>query len=223
MLLSFQSWLETVNGQYVEVAGSANAKNQCVDCANDYIKRVLGLPYIEWTNAIDFPKKAGDKYIWVLNTSTGLPPEGALIIFDIGAVGHISVFIEGNLALFRSMDQNYPLYTPCHVVQHNYSKVVGWLIPKSVIIDDMTDDQSRALKIIEEYKIKAKHGNLEGAANAAVSAAKEIGDIKSSLSDKQTLLITCQTNLSTANNKTGWELIGDGIAKLLIKKEDGKN
>jgi hypothetical protein len=221
--MNFQPWLEAVNGEYIEVAGSANAKNQCVDLANDYIKRVLNLPIIEWTNAIDFPKKAGNKYDWVLNTPTNIPPEGALMIFNIGAVGHISVFIEGNLSLFRSMDQNYPLYTPCHVVQHNYSKVVGWLIPKSAIIDDMTDDQSRALKIIEEYKVKANHGNLEGAANAAVSAAKEIGDIKSSLSDKQTLLITCQTNLSTANNKTGWELIGDGIAKLLIKKEDGKN
>jgi hypothetical protein len=178
-----QQWFESVNGKYIEVAGSANAKNQCVDCANDYIKRVLGLPYIEWTNAINFPQQAGDKYEFIWNTPEALPVEGALMIFDIGEVGHISVFLEGNLALFRSMDQNYPIGSPCCVVQHNYSKVIGWLIPKSSIIDDMTDEQNKVLNKLESYQKEAKHSSLEGAMDALIGNVKELQISKESISN----------------------------------------
>jgi len=151
--MNFTEWLESVNGKYIEVAGSVNAKNQCVDCANDYIKRVLGLPFIEWTNAINFPQHAGDKYEFIWNTPEALPPEGALMIFDIGIAGHISVFIEGNLIKFRSMDENYPLGSRCHVVEHNYNKVDGWLVLKSGIINDMTDQEERILQVVSENKL----------------------------------------------------------------------
>lgn len=55
----------------------------------------------------------------------------------------------------------------------------------SGIINDMTDDQKRALNIIEEYKTKANHGNLEGAASAAVGAAND-----SPKKDEQILTLT---------------------------------
>jgi len=230
--MTSQEWFESVNGKYIEVAGSANAKNQCVDCANDYIKRVLGLPYIEWTNAINFPQHAGDKYEFIWNTPTALPIEGDLMIFDIGAVGHISVFIEGNLSLFRSMDENYPIGSPCCVVQHNYSKVIGWLRPKSSIIDDMTDEQKKVLNMLQVYQKEAEHSNLEGAMNALIGNVKELEiqkeavsnlnkDIKK-LEEKIKNCITkeeCEKQIQTLQNnfnedKNKWEVKkGEDITK----------
>src|SRR3990167_6882464 len=93
------------NGKQVEVAGSSNAQNQCVDLANLYIRDVLGIPIIEWTNAKDFPSKAGNKYEFVKNTPTGVPDKGDLVIWSGnvgGGAGHIAIFLEGNANKFTS-------------------------------------------------------------------------------------------------------------------------
>lgn len=117
-------------GKYCEVAGSADAKNQCVDLANAYIRDVLGLPIIEWTNAVDFPSKAGDKYDFIANTPTGVPQQGDIIIWK-PSPGHIAIFIEGDANKFRSFDQNFPTGSPCHIQEHTYQNVVGWLRAKN--------------------------------------------------------------------------------------------
>ena len=179
----FQIWLESVNGEYVEMAGSASALNQCTDLANSCIKYVFGLPMIEWCNAIDFPSRAGSEYEYIENSPSAVPQESDLIIFGIGTYGHISVFVEGNINSFRSMDQNYPLKTPCHIVNHNYKNVLGWLHFKSGIIDDMTDEQKKVLNMLQTYQKKAEHSNLEGAMNALIGNVKELGIQKEAVSN----------------------------------------
>jgi len=119
------------NGTYVEVAGTS-ARNQCVDLANLYIRDVLHFPIIEWTNAKDFPSKGGSNYTWIANTPTGVPEEGDLIIWG-GTYGHIAIFIEGDVNTFRSFDQNYPTGSPCHIQNHNYINVLGWMRPKKPV------------------------------------------------------------------------------------------
>jgi len=133
--MNFTELMSILNGEYKETAGT-DAQNQCVDLANAYIKYVLGLPVIEWTNAVDFPSKAGDKYDWIPNTPTGVPQEGDLVIWG-GTYGHIAIFIEGNANRFTSFDENYPTGSPCHVQEHTYlsPKVIGWLHPKVQPLD----------------------------------------------------------------------------------------
>jgi DNA-binding transcriptional MerR regulator len=117
------------NGKWVEEAGTS-ALNQCVDLANRYIREVLGLPIIEWTNAVDFPSKAGTAYEYILNSPTNIPKEGDLIIWGGNQYGHIAIFIEGNVDSFRSFDQNYPTGSNCHIQNHTYANVKGWLRKK---------------------------------------------------------------------------------------------
>jgi hypothetical protein len=134
--MTFTEFLSILNGTWIEVAGTS-AKNQCVDLANAYIKYVLGLPPIEWTNAVDFPSKAGDNYEYILNTPTVVPQEGDLVIWG-GTHGHIAIFIEGDTKRFTSFDQNYPTVgANCHVQEHTYlsPKVLGWLRPKVSPVD----------------------------------------------------------------------------------------
>jgi hypothetical protein len=125
--MTFSELLSILNGEYKETAGTS-AKNQCVDLANAYLKYVLGLPPIEWTNAVDFPSKAGDQFEYILNTPTGVPQEGDLVIWG-GTYGHIAIFLEGSSSRFTSFDENFPTGSPCHVQEHNYTspKVLGWL------------------------------------------------------------------------------------------------
>ncbi len=127
--MNLQDFLIKYNGKFIEVSGPS-AINQCVDCANLYIRDVLGLPMIEWTNAVDFPKKADStKYDYILNTPSGFPLEGDLIIWG-GTYGHIAIALSNcNADKLICFEQNNPLGTNCHVGNHNYTNVLGWLHP----------------------------------------------------------------------------------------------
>lgn len=128
--MTFDQLIGKYNNKFVEVAGSPNALNQCTDLANLYIRDVLGLPIIEWTNAVDFPSKAGDKYTWIPNTPMGIPQKSDIIIWK-PSPGHIAIFFEGDVNRFSSFDQNFPLYSKCHLQEHDYYNVTGWLRPKN--------------------------------------------------------------------------------------------
>lgn len=137
--MTLDEFVTKYEGKFVEYHSfGTGAVNQCVDLCNQYIVEVLGLPAIIGTNAQDFPSKAGTNYDYILNTPTGVPSKGDLVIFkSADNVGHISIFLEGNTNLFTSLDQNYPTGSPVKKVSHNYRNVLGWLHPKKA---DMTTE-----------------------------------------------------------------------------------
>lgn len=145
----FKDFITENSGQFVEVTGSSNAKYQCVDLANAYIRDVLKLPIIAHANAQDFPKRGGDDYDFIPYRPGLTPQYGDLMIWDFPAdnVGHIAIFINGNANNFNSFDQNYPLYSPCHIQSHDYKGVSGWMRSKhnQPNNDDMTTEQQQKL------------------------------------------------------------------------------
>lgn len=151
--MTLDQFIAKYKGKFVEYHSyNPNAKNQCVDLANQYIVEVLGLPAIIGTNAQDFPSKKGNNFTWIPNTPDGLPNKGDLMIFKSSdGVGHISIFIEGNLSLFKSFDQNYPTGSACSVVQHNYRNVLGWLRPLLSNQETMPDELQT---ILNKYAVK---------------------------------------------------------------------
>lgn len=146
-------------GMYVEVSGT-DAPNQCVDWVNLYIRDFLHQPMIEWTNAKDFPSKAGDKYLWIPNTLTNVPEEGDIMVWD-GVWGHVGVFLDGNVNDFHSIDENYPTGTPVHIQYHNYTNVKGWLRLKTPPVAEcdphwrIERDDNYNLYLAEKAKVEA--------------------------------------------------------------------
>lgn len=133
--MQHQEYIDSNLGKYVEVAGSANAKNQCVDAANGYIRDVLGLPIVEWTNAVDFPEKAGGSFDFIANTKEVKPNPGDLVIFKqykglYGEEGHIGVVVYADLSSMKVFEQNYPTGSACRIGDHNYLGCRGWLRAK---------------------------------------------------------------------------------------------
>ena len=127
--MTLQEFITKWTGKFAEISGPT-AKNQCVDLVNQYIQDVLELSIIPWTNAVDFPSKAGDKYDYILNTPEGVPQAGDIVVWG-PPPGHIVVFIDGNTRGFNSFDQNYPIGSPCHIQNHpTYFNVKGWLRKK---------------------------------------------------------------------------------------------
>jgi hypothetical protein len=208
---TLEQFIKENNGKQVEVTGSANAKFQCVDLANAYIRDVLGFPIVEWTNAVDFPKKClPPNYEYVLNSATGFPLKGDIVIWSSkDNIGHIAICVEdGNTKNFKSFDQNWskPLY--CTLETHTYTgtnhNVVGWLKPKSsIIISDMTTDGKNALGLLESYKINAKHSNLEGAMNALIGSVTSLKNATESIKNFENTVKALEAQLEAVNSKVG--------------------
>jgi len=144
MSQTLQEFISSWDGKPCEVAGSANAKNQCVDLANAYIRDVLGLPIIEWANAVDFPSRAGSSYDYILNVvgdDSVFPLPGDIVVLGkpygkyiengkIIYAGHIEICIKADGKTITAFSQNVPTGTFCHTITHDYNGVVGWLRKK---------------------------------------------------------------------------------------------
>lgn len=217
--MTLQQFIDRWNGQYCEIAGST-APNQCVDLANQYIQDVLGFPIIEWTNAVDFPTRAGDRYEWIENGPVNIPQEGDIVVWD-GQYGHIAIFVEGDVNRFKSFDQNYPIGTPCHLQEHNYSGVNGWLRPKLVVKPD---------QMYNEFQDKlGKYFNQVVSADFVVTFLNErkreieskdqrIGELEKVVSSQSTQLLENRLELDRAVQRAELEMENAKKAEALRSK-----
>jgi len=207
--MTLTNFIIKYNGKWLEVAGSVGAENQCVDLANAYIREVLGLPIIEWTNAVDFPSKAGDNYDWIPNTLTNIPKEGDIIVWK-PSPGHIAVFIEGNVDTFKSFDQNFPTGSPCHIQNHTYLNVTGWLRAKNTVpAADTTAILQAELDIVRKkrdenwnYFIAVCEALGVGAnVETAVAEAKKLSTLEDALQNKDRQLQEANTKIADLEAK----------------------
>ena len=137
--MTIKDFIAKYDGKFVEYHSYGSGSSfQCVDICNQWITEGLGLTAIIGTNAQDFPKKIGNQFKYILNTPTGQPEPGDLMIFkSADGVGHISIHTKNiSLSLFTSFDQNYPTGSSCKLVNHNYTNVLGWMRAKGVTTSD---------------------------------------------------------------------------------------
>ena len=120
------------NGKYVDTDNAYGA--QCMDLMHQYCVEVLGLSqgdlaascardvYMNFTNV-----QGHDKFDKIDNSPDGVPQEGDIVFWINEPYGHVAVFHDGDANSFKSFDQNYPTGSPCHIQQHTYASVGGWL------------------------------------------------------------------------------------------------
>lgn len=127
-----QEFIQKYDGKGIDFDGSFG--NQCMDLYRQYVKEVLSFPQSPpvpsaknvWTTYLQ------DYFEKVENTPSGVPRSGDVVIWGdgIGEHGHIAIYVEGNAKKFKSFDQNFPVGTLCHIQEHTYKAVLGWLVPK---------------------------------------------------------------------------------------------
>ncbi len=104
---------------------------QCVALGHEWA-RATGQDVPTHAYAYQFGYTNPTGWRWITNTPKGVPSPGDLVIWGCKPsaglpYGHIAVFSSGNTNSFMSFDQNWPLSTPCHLQNHNYNYVIGWL------------------------------------------------------------------------------------------------
>ncbi len=206
--MNFGDFIAKWNGKFCEISGPT-AQNQCVDLANQYIRDVLGLPITEWTNAVDFPSKAGDKYDYILNSPTGVPQEGDLIIWQ-PSPGHIAIFREGDTSRFSSFDQNFPIGSSCHIQEHTYVNVIGWLRAKPTTPDPLSICNQRLGEL--QTDADRKQGVIEDRDNEIIRLKGEKLTLQEDLKTSQDASGSLQDELQTTINSY--------TSQILLKEAD---
>jgi len=225
---TLEQFVKDNEGQFLEVAGSSNAKFQCVDCVNGYIRDVLGFPIIEWTNAIDFKNKANGNYDIIyndINNPSLVPDVGDIVVYrHPNKIGHIGVCIKKGVASsFGIFEENWPVGSPCKsVLTKKY--IIGdyvvdyWMRPKKSIIEDMTDTEKRILEVVNSNNLTEgdvrwlagliKDQTVPNLEKKVAEFEKEIESFKVKISEfeakfveKQELIDTWQKRYESANTK----------------------
>ncbi len=126
---------EYVN-KYVDVDGYPK-KNpyQCKDIIQKYVKECLALPTLPQGDAWQMWDKAPTKlYNKILNTPKAVPKKGDIVIWRKVPLylpsGHIAIFDSGTTKWMKCFGQNWATGTPCHIQDHSYMFVKGWLRKK---------------------------------------------------------------------------------------------
>ena len=143
--MKLEDFIERWQGKFLDYDGAW--ENQCFDLLRQYCYECLNLTDIQLLTApscakelfTKFDSLAGNQYFEkIVNTPDAIPKEGDIIVWGMEPYGHVAIFYEGDVNRFRSFDQNHPLNSPCHIQEHNYNSILGWLrfkIETNTIID----------------------------------------------------------------------------------------
>lgn len=198
------------NGKGVDFDGSFG--DQCVDLYQQYNKDVVGGNIVHG-NAVDFWTAYPTAfYTQIGNTPNNVPQEGDVMIWGtkVGQYGHIAIYHKGDVNIFESFDQNWPVGSTCHFQSHSYNGVLGWLRPKPQVIDippvfPVVTDQTKlttnddgeltwgSIKSILSDR-KRDYTALQAKVDGYLTT---IGDNSRQIGQLQTDLTECQTHTTT--------------------------
>ena len=183
---------------------------ECLSICKIFIKECFGInPPASGTNSAygywsNFPNPLGEKFEKVENTPDLIPQKGWIGImkpWNGNPYGHIFIVADGST---KSICKNWAQNWTSKIFQlesNKYTHIIGFLKPKESIIDDMTADEKKALELLENYKISAGHGNLEGAINALVGSVSALRNATESIENFKKDIKTLDIQLEVVNAK----------------------
>jgi len=185
-------------------------KGECLSVRKLYIKECFGInpppsgtnsAYGYWTN---FPNPLGEVFEKIENTVELIPQEGWIVIWKPwtgNSYGHIAICgDESTKYILHNYAQNWSSKNFTEELC-DYDDVIGYLKPKSSIIEDMTTDEKNALTLLESYKINAGHGNLEGAMNTLIGTVTALRNANESIENFKKDIEVLNSQLEAVNAK----------------------
>lgn len=210
-----KQFVDKYNGQFVEYHSyDPVAKNQCVDLANEWLDKGLGLKAIIGTNAIDFPSKAvANGMDWIPNTDDGIPEPGDLIVYA-GKIGHIDIALEGcTKSKVVAFSQNYPTGSPCVVRSSSYlkPKVEGWIHPKGTMNADelhvclkdrqkFWDERDSLLRELQAESVEGGLNTIRGLRARITDLTNQLGISQAEVKNKEEIISRRELELLNCQN-----------------------
>ncbi len=112
---------------------------QCVDLVQQYNKEVIDAPKLSG-NAKEYARNPQPSYYeWKVNTPWLVPLRGSIVVWNEkegNGFGHCAIVLEASLMKFKSLDQNWDKVPRAVVVEHKYTNVLGFLVPRQRNLND---------------------------------------------------------------------------------------
>lgn len=216
------SLIAQYNGKQIDLDGFPQGQPfQCYDLANRYS---LDLGYGRFTGlyASDIFGQQPNNYTWVRNTPNGVPPAGAVVIWDRskgGGFGHVAVATgTGDKNSFQSLDQNWngPRVA---LINHDYSGVIGWGIPKNTNTNTggggmgVPNAQYDAV-VVDNYNLNLKLREYEQKVRD-LTADRDLFKTKAESLQKQVDELKAKLDAKPVNTDTKWETFKSLIRELI--------
>ena len=138
-MITVDQFITTHNGKSIDTDGAYGF--QCMDLMHKYCQEVLGIPDLRVLAAATakdvylnfFSIYGHENFDRIDNTPTGIPQKGDILFWGtvVGSSGHVAVYLSGDMMNLKSFDQNWPAGASCHVQDHTYRGMLGWLRFKS--------------------------------------------------------------------------------------------
>ncbi len=161
--MTYDEFLAKWNGKLCDFDGYYGY--QCMDLAHQFAVEVNGQDIPAAPAAKDVWTKESPGYEKFENTPEAVPEKGDIIIWgvEVGPYGHIAVFDHGDVNGFVSFDQNWPINSSCHLQNHNYKGVLGWLRPHVVATPPPASEPIQPTNTItQEQAIRDAYQGLTG-------------------------------------------------------------
>ena len=185
-MITLLDFLDKYLGKSKGYPTDKNYKGECLSVCKLYIKEVFGLEYPPASGCngarcyySKFPSPLDTVFKKVKNTLTLIPKEGWIVIWKAWAnnsFGHIAIVAKGST---KTVLMNYAQNWSSKIFQlekNNYNNVEGYLVPikESAIIEDMTKEEERILKVVKENKLT--EGNVRALAGWIKDGTMEAKD-----------------------------------------------
>lgn len=170
MALTLSQFIAKYNGKQLVYTGAD--KGQCT--AVSHLWEINNGWPLTYGNAKDIYKNASSSiYTKVPYKSGVIPKPGDLIIWNSGVgggYGHIGLCVSGNKSTFISFDQNWPTGTNAHKQQHTYSSVLGFLRPKKLPGEEVSDPMVDKITVFKNVFTTV---NARGPSDAEINSYKK--------------------------------------------------
>lgn len=172
---------------------------QCVDLYDYFCQDVINCPIILVGGANEiWDNYPVDYFDRILNTPEAIPKLGDVMIWGtgVGNYGHVAICtdINNNQNTFVSLDQNWPVGSPCHYVEHNYNSVIGWLRPKVPSSSSITIPKETFEMLV------GKATFADGVYALGIKDTKDIQNLRQELTDRNSYIEGQNAQIKTLNN-----------------------
>ena len=128
-MIDLDNFIRKYNGVSIDFDHAYGS--QCQDLARLWEAENNWPAIMSTDNVMSKPKYDHNFYDWI-PAERGKAQAGDLVIWStaVGKYGHIAICIGDGGSYFKSFDQNWPIGSTCHIQQHNWNNLFGFIRPK---------------------------------------------------------------------------------------------
>ena len=128
---------------------------ECTAVAAQYNQDVIGAPRL-WGIPIDYIKNPLPSfYSYETNYLWYIPPRGAIAIWNDKwgeGNGHCGIVTEASIMSLKTFEENNPIGSPCMIINHNYTNIAGFLVPRDQTILNLYNNLVDELRtVVNKY------------------------------------------------------------------------